>query len=176
MFGLFLGIAPVEAQDDGGGIEIRTNATSDTETYAQEIDPKTRIVEWEYNDEREGFTILFETDESVTITITEAVQFSEGSGSGRIFRERLPAGTSEVFVSVPRRGGNAAVTMVTPGSIEQNSFSFVSTGEAEPDRPAITYQRVQLLAVSTAVGASGLVFGLVRARRDDEEKTVERIL
>lgn len=170
------GAAGAQEDGGGGGIEIRTNATADSETYAQQVGPNTRIVEWEYDDEREGFTILYETDKSTTITITEAVQFSEGSGSGRIYRERLPKGATEVFVKVPRRGGNAAVTMVTPGSLEENSYSFVSTGETTPDRPAITYERTQLLVGGTALGASGLVFGLVRKRRNDEEKDYERIL
>lgn len=177
VIGAVAAIEPVAAQDSGGGIEIRTNATDQNpETYAQEVDPGTRIVSWEYDEDREGFVLLFETDRSTSITLTEAVQFSEGTGSGRIYRERIPEGTTEIFVSVPKRGGNAALTMVTPASLEQNSYSYVSTGETTPDKPAITYERVQLLVSGTAIGAGGLVFGLVRKRRNDEEKEVERIL
>lgn len=172
--------SPAVAQSnetETGGIEITTNTTTDEpETYAQEIGPVTRIVKWEYNDDRDGFEIVYETDRSTSITITEAVQFGEGAGSGRIYRQRLPEGSTRVFVKVPRRAGQAAITMVTPGSLRQNSYSFVSTGQTEQDKPPISYERAQLLIGGTALGASGLVFGLVRKRRNDEDKEYERIL
>ena len=162
----------------GSGIEINTTATGsdEPESYAQEIDAETRLVSWSYDDEREGFELRFETDSSTWITLTEAVQFSEGAGSGRIYQERLPEGVSDVFVSVPRRGGQAAVTMTTPASISENRFSYVSTGEASPNRPPISYERVQALVLITAIGATGAAVGVVRRRRDDEEKSYRRIL
>ena len=168
--------AGVAAGQEGPGITINQTNSEETETYAQEIDNKTRLMEWSYDDERDGFVLRFETDDSVRITLTEAVQFSEGAGSGRIYQERLPEGQSEVFVSVPRRGGQAAVTMTTRRSIANNRFSYVSTGEAQIDRPPITYQRAQLLVGLSAVGAAGAAFGIVRKRRNDEEKDYERIL
>lgn len=168
---------PAVAQE-GPGIEINgtTLSSEETETYSQEIDNKTRLVSWTYDDDREGFVLRFETDDSVRITLTEAVQFSEGSGSGRIYQERLPEGQSEVFVAVPRRGGQAAVTMTTRLSIQNNRFSYVSTGETETDKPPITYQRAQLLVGLSAIGAAGMAFGIVRRRRNDEEQDYERIL
>jgi len=33
------------------------------------------------------------------MTLTEAVQFDEGAGGGRIYQQRLPAGMTEIFVS-----------------------------------------------------------------------------
>lgn len=170
--------SPAAAQDDGQGIEINTTTIgSDApESYAQEIDPETRLVSWSYNDDRDGFELRFETDSSTRITLTEAVQFSEGAGSGRIYQERLPEGVSDVFVSVPRRGGQAAVTMTTPASINQNRFSYVSTGETRPDRAPITYERVQMIVLLTGFGAAGLTFGVVRKRREDEDRDYERIL
>ncbi len=164
--------------EDEPGIEVsESNVTVDNETtYSEEIDPNTRLVEYEYDDDREGFVLVFETDRRTSITLTEAVQFEEGSGSGRIYQQRLPTGTSEVFVSVPRRGGEAAVTMTTPASIEQNTFSFVSTGEASPDRPPISYQNVQILLIMTAVGSVAGTIRIVRKRQEDEDKTAEKIL
>jgi len=171
-------VAVGSASATGSGIEINTTAPTDDgpESYAQEIDRGTRLVSWSYNDEREGFELRFETNSSTRITLTEAVQFSEGAGSGRIYQERLPAGISDVFVSVPRRGGQAAVTMTTPDSIEQNRFSYVSTGEASPNREPISYERVQAIVLITAIGATGAAVGVVRRRRDDEEKSYRRIL
>jgi len=61
------------------------------------------------------------------MTLTEAVQFDEGAGGGRIYQQRLPAGMTEIFVSVPTRAGQAALTMTTPGSIANNRYSYVST-------------------------------------------------
>ena len=166
------------AQNDGPGIEINeTDITTDEETvYAQEIDSETRIVEWTYNDDRGGFEIVFETNTSKRITLTEAVQFGEGSGSGRIYQNRLPQGTTEVFVTVPKRAGQAAVTMTTAESIRENRFSYISTGQTSPDRPPITYERVQIIVLLTAVGSAGGAYGIVRRRREDEKIDFERIL
>ena len=160
--------------------EIEVNETDieiDDETvYAEEIDEDTRLVDWEYNDDREGFELRFETDSRTSITLTEAVQFEEGAGGGRIYQQRLPRGTSEIFVSVPRRGGEAAVTMTTPGSIDNNRFSYVSTGEAQPDRPPITYQRAQLLVILTGIAVATGTVTIIRRRRDDDDKNAERVL
>lgn len=165
------------AATDGPGIELNTTTGDDSpESYAEEIDPQTRLVSWSYNDDRDGFELRFETDKSTRLTLTEAVQFSEGAGSGRIYQQRLPEGTTDVFVAVPRRAGQAAVTMTTPGSIAENRFSYVSTGEAQIDRPAINYERVQLMILLTAVGTVGATIRVIRRRRDDEERSVRRIL
>ncbi|WAU40586.1 hypothetical protein HRPV13_gp05 [Halorubrum pleomorphic virus 13] len=167
------------AQNDGPGIELnKTVQISEDEerTYAQQIDGETNLVSWEYSDERDGFVLLFETNSSVRITLTEAVQFSEGAGSGRIYQKRLPKGLTEVFVSVPKRGGQAALTMTTAGSIQQNRFSYVSTGETRPDRAPISYQNVQGIVLITGFGAAGLTFGVVRKRREDEDRDYERVL
>ena len=171
-----LPIATANDTDDGPELEIDGNLPTTNETATQEIDSNLDLVTWEYDDDREGFVLQFRADSSTQITITEAVQFSEGSGQGNIYSTRLPADTSEIFVPVPRRGGQAAVTMVTPESLDNNRFSYVSTGEQEPDRPALNYERVQLMVIFTAAMASGATLGLVAWRREDEERTYERIL
>jgi hypothetical protein len=66
--------------------------------------------------------------------------------------------------------------MTTPASIAENRYSYVSTGQTTPDRPAITYGRVQLIVLLTAMGSAGMAFGVVRKRREDEERAYERIL
>jgi hypothetical protein len=172
-------VGGVAGQSNGSGPGLETNASVDVgepETYAQEIDADTRLVEFEYDRDRGGFRLLFETDESTRITLTEAVQFGEGSGSGRIYQHRLPQGQIEVFVSVPLRAGQAAVTMTTPGSIANNRFAYVSTGQTSPNRPPISYERAQILILLSGVGGAGLTFRVVKKRREDEEKSVERVL
>jgi len=83
------------------------------------------------------------------MTLTEAVQFDEGAGGGRIYQQRLPAGMTEIFVSVPTRAGQAALTMTTPGSIANNRYSYVSTGVSQFGGEPISYNRVQLLVILT---------------------------
>lgn len=173
------GVAAQETNETDPDPGIETNASVDVgqpETYAQEIDEETRIVEWDYVDDREGFRIVFETDGSTRVTLTEAVQFSAGAGSGRIYQQRLPEGQTEVFISVPRRGGQAAVTMTTTRSIANNRFSYLSTGQATPDRPPITYERAQILVILSGFGGAGLTYRVVRKRREEERKAVERVL
>ena len=172
-----VGGAAGQSNGTGPGLETNTSVNvGEPETYAQEIDAETRLVEWSYDRDREGFELLFETDESTRITLTEAVQFGEGSGSGRIYRHRLPKGQTEVFVSVAPRSGQAAVTMTTPASIASNQFAYVSTGQTAPSRPPISYERAQILILLSGIGGAGLTFRVVKNRREDEEKSVERVL
>jgi len=73
---------------------IETNTSVDVdepETYAQEIDEDTRLVEWEYDEDREGFIPRFETDSRTTMTLTEAVQFDEEpAAAGSISSDSRP--------------------------------------------------------------------------------------
>jgi len=158
--------------------EVTINQTDaqDETRYAQEIDPGTRLVDWRYDNDRQGFVLVVETDGRTVMTITEAVQFKEGAGSGRIYQKRIPNGTSELFVPVKPRSGEAAVTITTPGSLRQNSYSYVSTGQARIDRPPIDYERAQILVVLTAIAAAGGTFRIVRKRREDKELEVDKIL
>lgn len=160
---------------DAPQLEVDTGATTNATEYSEEIDSNLRLMEWNYDDDRDGFVLVFEADRSKRITITEAVQFEEGSGSGSIYAKRLPAGVTRVFVPVQRRGGEAAVTMTTSESISENRFSYVSTGQ-HIDRPPIAYEHVRLLVGGTAVGAGALTLRTVRKKRDDETKEVERLL
>lgn len=171
-----LGAAPAAAQDDGPTVELDTNATAETTQYTQEIDSALRLMEWKYDDDRDGFRLVFESDTSKRLTLTEAVQFERGAGTGRIYSKRLPPGQTAVFVPVEKRGGQAALTLTTPLSVDQNRFSYVSTGQTPPDRPPIPYGQVRLLVGLTAVGAAGMTFRIVRKRQESEDKEVKRVL
>jgi hypothetical protein len=165
------------AQDVPGITINESNVTTDEQTtYAQEIDEDTRLVDWEYDEDREGFILVFETDSRTTMTLTEAVQFDEGAGGGRIYQQRLPAGMTEIFVSVPTRAGQAALTMTTPGSIANNRYSYVSTGVSQFGGEPISYGRVQLLVILTGLCVSGATVGIMRNRRDNDDKQYKRVL
>lgn len=166
-----------ESEPEPPSIEITDGEPApDDATATQSIDEHLNLMEWEYHDAREGFILEFESNQTTQITITEAIQFSEGSGSGRIYQSRVPAGPSEIFVPVGRRGGQAAITMVTPSSLAENRYAYVSTGEQAPDRPALDYERVQVMVVLTAGLAAGGTVGVFVWRREDESRDYERIL
>ena len=164
------------AQEEGITINESNVTTDEQTTYAQEIDEDTRLVDWEYDEDREGFILVFETDSRTTMTLTEAVQFDEGAGGGRIYQQRLPAGMTEIFVSVPTRAGQAALTMTTPGSIANNRYSYVSTGVSQFGGEPISYGRVQLLVILTGLCVSGATVGIMRNRRDNDDKQYKRVL
>jgi len=107
------------------------------------------------------------------MTLTEAVQFDEGAGGGRIYQQRLPAGMTEIFVSVPTRAGQAALTMTTPGLIANNRYSYVSTGVSQFGGEPISYGRVQLLVILTGLCVSGATVGIMRNRRDNDDKAIQ---
>jgi len=110
------------------------------------------------------------------MTLTEAVQFDEGAGGGRIYQQRLPAGMTEIFVSVPTRAGQAALTMTTPGLIANNRYSYVSTGVSQFGGEPISYGRVQLLVILTGLCVSGATVGIMQNRRDNDDKQYKRVL
>ena len=128
----FTGVAA--AEDDDPGIQMFNTSVEHNDTFAQEVDSDLRIVEYRYSDSREGFVVVFEADSSTRITMTEAVQFEEGAGQGRLYQQRIPAGQTEVFVAVPRRAGQAALTMTTGETLDQNRFVWISTGQ-QGDNP-----------------------------------------
>jgi len=174
---LAAGGAAAQETDSDPGLETNTSVdVGEPETYAQEIDEDTRLVEWDYDEDREGFILVFETDSRTTMTLTEAVQFDEGAGGGRIYQQRLPAGMTEIFVSVPTRAGQAALTMTTPGSIANNRYSYVSTGVSQFGGEPISYGRVQLLVILTGLCVSGATVGIMRKRRDNDDKQYKRVL
>jgi len=128
--------SPAAAQqaDTDNGIDIDPSVDVNVTTYAQEVDSTLRIVEYEYLDNRGGFHIVFEADRSKRITLTEAVQFEEGAGSGRLYQQRIPSGQTEVFVAVSRQSGQAALTLTTAETLEENRFVWISTGQ-QGDNP-----------------------------------------
>jgi hypothetical protein len=168
-------VAAQNETDDAPTIDVNTNpAEPEQETAAEQIDTNVALIEWRYEDG--AFILTFRSEAPSRITLTEAVQFAEGTGSGRIYSNQLASGLTELTVPVPRRGGQAALTMTTPLSIQQNRYSYVSTGETQPEKPPLDYDRTRLMVILTAVGAAGFTFRSVKNRREDETKEVERHL
>lgn len=158
--------APASAQE----ITLNENATTtDDVEYDQEIDRQTRIVEWEYDTDRKGFDITIEADTRTVLTLTESVQFSEGSGSGSIFEQRLPAGTSAVFVPVEPRAGEAALTITTPASIQNSRYVYVSTGQAATGGPWSTTSSAAGWFGGLSVALTMMIGAAWQAKRRDHD-------
>jgi len=60
--------------------------------------------------------------------------------------------------------------MTTPGSIANNRYSYVSTGVSQFGGEPISYGRVQLLVILTGLCVSGATVGIMRNRRDNDDK------
>jgi len=101
-------------------------AVSPEDDYLQQIDNSTKIVDWSY---RPGmFTIVLEAEESEKISMTEAGDFEEGTGSFNYKEVRLEEGRNTVTMPVTDRQG-AGVAIATRDSLEQGTGAFVSVGQ-----------------------------------------------
>jgi len=147
-----------------------------SDEYETQVDSDVRVVEWE--DQNGGFEIVFENtgERPTSVTVTEAVQFEEGSGQGSLKQVRLLPGETTVNIGVERAGGEAAVTITSEETNSEGYFVWLSTGERPPDREPINYGTVPILISGAARGAAGMTLRVVRNRREDEEKEAERIV
>lgn len=109
------------------------NETQAASGYTTTIDSNTRILEWRYVGN--AFHIKFEADSPTHVTLTEAVQFEEGSGQGSIDQIRLLPGETEHRFRVESVGGEAAVTIVTDETLDEGYFVWLSTGQTATEGP-----------------------------------------
>lgn len=165
-----------EASNETAPIE---DALADQEQVEikERIDPTLAIVDWSYEDQR--FTLTFAATESQEITVAEAIRAEEGTGRVTWDTYDIERGNSTIEVPVrtaptfSRKG--AAITIASDRSRDAGHASYVSSGMIEPDRSPVAYHAVQIMVLVSSIGGAGLAFRIVRNRRDDEEKTVERI-
>ncbi|SIS14645.1 hypothetical protein [Natronorubrum thiooxidans] len=133
--GMGLWAAPISAQEDAvnnSSDELNETANETAveagDDYLREIDTETRIVDWEY---RPGmFTITLEADSPTKVSMTEAGDFEEGTGSFNYREFDLEEGTNTVTMPVTDRQG-AGVAIATRQSLEQGTGAFVSVGQVE---------------------------------------------
>ncbi|QLG51084.1 hypothetical protein [Natrinema halophilum] len=130
--------APVGAQSaQDQAADAAQNATNSTpknpalspsDNFLQPIDTETKIVDWSY---RPGmFTITVEANASKRLSMTEAGNFEEGTGSFNYREVRLEEGTNTVTMPVTDRPG-AGVALATRDSLEQGTGAFVSVGQIQ---------------------------------------------
>lgn len=118
----------VAAQENGSD-QAAENATAveANDDYLQEIDGSTRITDWSYAPGM--FTITLEADEPTEVSLTEAGDYEEGTGSFNYDEVRLEEGTNTITFAVTDRRG-AGVAIATHRSLEQGGGAFVSAGQA----------------------------------------------
>ncbi len=101
-------------------------AVSPDEDFIRAVDSDTKITDWSY---RPGmFTITIEANESKRLSMTEAGDFEEGTGTFNYKEVRLQEGTNSVTMPVTDRQG-AGVAIATRESLNQGSGAFVSVGQ-----------------------------------------------
>lgn len=185
--------APIGAAQDtannstaAGAVQDAQNAT-ETTTETEErgrtgdsggkvIDEDLRLVSWEYDWDDEKFVLVYESDRPKRVTMTEAVQMEEGSGDGTMRQTTVSSGRTTVNLSISPVAEQAAVFITTSKTVDENRFVWVSTGQTETDRPAVSWQTVQLLLLGAVGLTSGTIFRVIRKKAEDEEKEAERIL
>ncbi|WP_226006611.1 hypothetical protein [Natrinema salinisoli] len=121
-------VSPNGSDDDqeaSGGNESTVSAGGD---YLQPIDTDTRITDWEY---RPGmFTITLKANKTTKVSMTEAGDFEEGTGSFNYKEITVQEGTNTVTMPVTDRQG-AGVALATQASLEQGTGAFVSVGQVQ---------------------------------------------
>jgi len=158
-----------QTANESGEIAAESNVLED-------VDGNVELVGWQYEAHGE-FVLEFRAERHATVTVAEAVQFSEGTGQGSLVQQRLMGGeTTTVVVPVDPPGEHAAVTITTDRSIKQERFTYVSTGQAETTNPPVEWGTVQLLLLAVGVGTSYVTHRTTRRKMDDETEEVERIL
>ncbi|SDM46896.1 hypothetical protein SAMN04487949_1767 [Halogranum gelatinilyticum] len=100
-----------------------TSSPDQNASTVQVIGPLTRITEWDYSDGT--FRLTIEAKAPTLLTVTEAVTSdSSGTGTGTLVRKRLSKGTNVVRINV-QDSSNPALSLTTPGSIENNEYAWV---------------------------------------------------
>jgi hypothetical protein len=173
LFGLLLlagGLAMfVTATASAQGVGL--NQTTDEPETGERIDNNTVIID-SYYDAESGRAILeIRSDKLQYITLSDAGAFIDG---GEISQNTVPikAGdTQEVSVAATQVQGFVGVSVSTDRVLWAEKIKDI-----RKDRPPVSYQTAQLLALFAAVGTAGVTWRVVVSRRDEEEKDAERIL
>lgn len=159
-----IGVSGQELPDDP-----RNRTTTEQTIDGQRIDSNVVLTDWDFDRESQTFTLHFQSEERTSITITEAVSSTGGSGRMSIERVRLSKGEQKVQFRVSSRE-DAALAITTRQSIQQGHGTFVAAGADSLPLPRVN------LAFGVAVGISVMVVGMAVAvyrKRTVDHKEVE---
>lgn len=131
------------------------NDTGDEPEYEERLDRFVVIESYTYDEEAEKWRITFRAEEPGTVTVTEAAQFEEGSGTISIVQERVPRGATTVTLDAPLRAGESAVVITSGRSIDAERAVYLSTGQSG-DNPFGTTGTMGWLGGASVVFAMGV--------------------
>lgn len=139
--------------------------------YLEQVDSQVRLLGHEYRDGDFRLRLENTGERPTTVTIAEAVQFSEGTGSLSIQQERLLPGETTVVIPVTPRAGEAAVTLTTSESLSEGTGTYVSTGTADTSRiftgPA-TWDYTFLAGIVVFLGTARSVAKYYRTKKEPD--------
>jgi len=134
---------PIAAQENPVENATASNSSSpsaenesaqEVQEFDRQIDSKTVLRSWSYDDDNEQFTLTLESKETKRVTITEVVSSGEAqSGSIAIQKVTLRANESATVTmpAAPGPNGEAAVVISTAASIDNGQATFISTGQID---------------------------------------------
>lgn len=167
-------IGTVEAQENNT-TENTTTAEHDPNPepeYLQQVDQNVRLMDWEYTGSE--FRLVFEADRPTQVTITEAVQWTKGSGQMAIHQERLLPGQTTVTLPVAERNGKAGAVITTADSIGDGHGVYVSTGQTETNESP--FERTSSTAGWIGgAGTVGFMFSFVAWREIRKEPSAPEV-
>jgi len=168
---LMAGVGPVAAQEgptsDNTTVDVQVS-DGGGEECTEHIDEVVSVCSRTYEN---GDAILELQSERITrVTLTDAGAFVEG---GQINRQQttLREGRNTIRFRATEVQGFVGVAVDT-GRV----LYAVKIEELSDSGPPIGYETAQASIAITAIGAGAFTFRVVRKRRDDEKKEVERIL
>ncbi|WP_049904752.1 hypothetical protein [Natrialba asiatica] len=175
--GMGVATIPIAAQEDPGNASDQGNESLEdsqttaeaTDDYLQEIDSGTRITDWEYAPGM--FTIEIEAESETEVSMTEAGDFEEGTGSFNYQETELAEGSNTITMPVTDRQG-AGVAIATRRSLQQGTGAFVSAGTAEQN-PFRTFGGESGLFTGVIMTTGLAALGAAYVVRQEENGVIE---
>lgn len=183
-----IGSAPIGAVAQDGNTTI-PNGTETTTTVSGETETKNVSVEltesgtlvlssWRFEDGTFYLTLRAEVPEIITVTdsgyMMEELAEGEGEKSRDVPYERytLSSGKTVVQFDATVIDGEAAITVGSTDKLRLLRTGSMSAG----DKPAVSWQTVQLLLIGAVGMTAGMTFRVVRKKTEDETKEAERLI
>lgn len=168
--------AAVAGQEANATTTATATTTAPVETVAVEIDNRTRLTEWNY--QNGTWEITFEADRPVMIVITdsaramEAWEEADGKTAADLNPERYTLTTGKTRVTYPGTmyDGQAAITVAT-----SDGMKFLATGGIQRSRPPVTWGQAQILIAVSGLGAAYVSYRRVRGKYEETDQEAERI-
>ena len=142
--------------------DLNENAT----TYAAEIGPVTKLVDWEYRDG--SFYLLIESKVPNRLTLSESPDVSRGAGAFNIKAVNVPKGRTMLEMRAAEHNGAAVVTLTTSQCVAAGSCGYVSSGD-KADSTSPFEQTTSTAGWLGGVAVTGAMVSIAAYRRKHKE-------